>query len=96
MDCVSASLPLQMANYIRPAVELTCYLKAWATRYSGLLGVDYLVLSVGDPLSPWPAAMTYLIWQCLKCGYALVAKEPPDRCPDCDAPREDFVLIDED
>jgi len=40
--------------------------------------------------------MTYLIWQCLKCGYALVAKEPPDRCPDCGAPREEFVLIDED
>jgi rubrerythrin len=40
--------------------------------------------------------MAYLIWQCLKCGYALVAKEPPDRCPDCGAPREEFALIDED
>jgi rubrerythrin len=41
-------------------------------------------------------ASRYFIWQCLKCGYSLVAREPPDRCPDCGAPREEFVLIDED
>jgi rubrerythrin len=40
--------------------------------------------------------MLYLIWQCLKCGYALVAKDPPAKCPDCGAPREEFVLIEED
>jgi rubrerythrin len=42
------------------------------------------------------AMLLYLIWQCLKCGYALVAKDPPDKCPDCGAPREEFVLIEED
>jgi rubrerythrin len=41
-----------------------------------------------------PAA--YVIWQCLKCGYALVAKEPPERCPDCAATRQDFIPLEED
>jgi rubrerythrin len=47
-------------------------------------------------MSGEPAMLLYLIWQCLKCGYALVAKDPPDKCPDCGAPREEFVLIEED
>jgi rubrerythrin len=38
----------------------------------------------------------YFVWQCLKCGYALVAKDPPERCPDCGALREHFVPIEED
>jgi rubrerythrin len=41
-----------------------------------------------------PAA--YVIWQCLKCGYALVAKEPPERCPHCAASRLDFIPLEED
>jgi len=38
----------------------------------------------------------YLIWQCLKCGYVTPAKDPPDRCPECHAPREEFLLVEED
>jgi len=40
--------------------------------------------------------LLYLIWQCLKCGYTTVGKDPPDRCPECHAPREEFVLVEED
>ena len=36
------------------------------------------------------------VWQCLNCGYARVSKDPPDECPECGAPREKFVLIEED
>jgi rubrerythrin len=66
-----------------------------------LSALDVWVYTVDRELwtvnSPGDAAMMlYLIWQCLKCGYALVAKDPPDKCPDCGAPREEFVLIEED
>lgn len=40
--------------------------------------------------------MTFLIWQCLACGYALVGENPPDTCPDCGATREQFLLVEED
>jgi rubrerythrin len=53
----------------------------------------------GVPM-PEPSASrvptAYVIWQCLKCGYALVAKEPPERCPDCAATRQDFIPLEED
>jgi rubrerythrin len=38
----------------------------------------------------------YFIWQCLNCGYALVAADPPERCPDCAASRQNFVPLEED
>jgi rubrerythrin len=41
-------------------------------------------------------ATQYFVWQCLKCGYALVSKDPPERCPDCGATRQDFVPLEED
>ncbi len=40
--------------------------------------------------------MVYLIWQCMVCGYAVVAENPPEKCPDCGAPQEQFLLVEED
>jgi hypothetical protein len=38
-----------------------------------------------------------LIWRCGDCGYVVHRPaSPPDRCPDCDAPREHFFLVTED
>ena len=38
-----------------------------------------------------------LVWRCGDCGYTLVRPaSPPERCPDCGAPREHFVLVTED
>jgi CBS domain-containing protein len=38
-----------------------------------------------------------LIWRCGDCGYVVHRPAtPPDRCPDCDAPREHFYLVTED
>ncbi len=43
------------------------------------------------------AAATELIWQCSNCGYQRPRAEgPPDRCPDCDARREEFYRVTED
>jgi rubredoxin len=38
-----------------------------------------------------------LIWRCGDCGYVVHRPaSPPDRCPDCGAPRENFYLVTED
>jgi len=38
-----------------------------------------------------------LIWRCGDCGYVVhQPASPPDRCPDCGAPREHFFLVTED
>jgi len=43
------------------------------------------------------AAATELVWRCSRCGYLLPRAEgPPDRCPDCGAPREEFYRVTED
>ena len=44
----------------------------------------------------YPAMSKYLLWQCLKCGFAIVKENPPEKCPDCDAQRVEFVLVEED
>ena len=42
-------------------------------------------------------AATELVWRCARCGYLMPrAKGPPDRCPDCGAPREEFYRVTED
>jgi rubrerythrin len=40
--------------------------------------------------------MLYLIWQCLRCGYALVGEDPPEKCPNCGAPGDQFIVLEED
>ena len=38
-----------------------------------------------------------LVWRCLDCGYQLLgAPVPPASCPDCQAPKEAFMLVTED
>lgn len=43
-------------------------------------------------------AATELIWRCSCCGFQQLRRDggPPDRCPNCGAPREDFYLVTED
>lgn len=38
-----------------------------------------------------------LVWRCLRCGYLRPrTQDPPDACPDCGAPRQEFVAVTED
>lgn len=32
-------------------------------------------------------------WRCMVCGYIHVGEEPPETCPQCGAPKEEFQLI---
>ena len=45
---------------------------------------------------PKPAGRKHFIWQCQKCGYAVVAKTPPANCEACGATQQNFVLIEHD
>jgi rubrerythrin len=36
------------------------------------------------------------IWQCLKCGHAVVAEAPPTQCPGCGATPFEFTILEED
>lgn len=36
-----------------------------------------------------------MMWRCEVCGYLHEGGEPPDFCPKCGAPKEKFVLLDE-
>ena len=38
-----------------------------------------------------------LVYRCLACGHVHPkGRDLPERCPDCGAPREEFVLVEED
>ncbi|WP_161954166.1 DUF7130 family rubredoxin-like protein [Candidatus Methylomirabilis limnetica] len=37
-----------------------------------------------------------IVWKCLICGHHQQGDQPPDHCPNCGAPREEFVLVEED
>ncbi|MFQ6132321.1 MAG: rubredoxin-like domain-containing protein [Armatimonadota bacterium] len=34
-------------------------------------------------------------WRCSVCGYVWTGEEPPERCPNCGAPKKMFKLISE-
>lgn len=37
-----------------------------------------------------------IVWKCLTCGHHQQGDQPPDRCPNCNGPKEEFVLVEED
>lgn len=37
-----------------------------------------------------------IIWKCLICGHHQQGNQPPAHCPNCGAPKEEFVLVEED
>ena len=56
-------------------------------------------LKVADTLVRYTGPTTVgieLVWKCLKCGHHEPGKSPPDACPSCQAPREEFILVEED
>lgn len=36
------------------------------------------------------------VWYCEKCGYTSREKEPPYTCPICYAPKDDFIIKNQD
>jgi CBS domain-containing protein len=38
------------------------------------------------------AAASTALWKCCRCGHLEQADAPPDRCPHCSGPREEYVL----
>jgi rubrerythrin len=52
----------------------------------------------GEPPEPTHrTAALELVWRCLRCGELWLRQEaPPEACPNCGAPPEEFVLVSED
>jgi CBS domain-containing protein/rubredoxin len=60
------------------------------------LAMDIARLQSGQVVSGRTENMQ-LVWRCTDCGYLLTrAEQLPDKCPDCGAPKEHFVLVTED
>jgi CBS domain-containing protein/rubredoxin len=60
------------------------------------LAMDIAKVQSGQVVSARAEGMQ-LVWRCTDCGYLLTrAEQLPDQCPDCGAPRENFVLVTED
>ena len=60
------------------------------------LAMDIAKVQSGQTVSGRTESMQ-LVWRCTDCGYLLTrAEQLPDQCPDCGAPRENFVLVIED
>lgn len=38
---------------------------------------------------------TPVTWKCLVCGYTVVGKEPPAKCPGCDHPYQHYIAIED-
>jgi rubrerythrin len=54
--------------------------------------------SGGEPPEPTHrTAALELVWRCLCCGELWLRQDAPhEACPNCGAPREEFVLVTED
>ena len=52
----------------------------------------------GEPPEPTHrTAALELVWRCLHCGELWLREDaPPEACPNCGAPPEEFVLVSED
>lgn len=60
------------------------------------LAMDLAKMQSGQVVSGRTESME-LVWRCTDCGYLLTrAEQLPDKCPDCGAPKEHFVLVTED
>jgi CBS domain-containing protein len=60
------------------------------------LAMDIAKMQSGQIVSGRAESMQ-LVWRCTDCGYLLTrAEQLPDNCPDCNAPKEHFVLVTED
>jgi rubrerythrin len=50
----------------------------------------------GPVPAPVEAAKTAVKqWRCKVCGYIHQGEEPPDECPVCGAPKEEFELVED-
>jgi CBS domain-containing protein/rubredoxin len=60
------------------------------------LAMDIAKMQSGQTVSGRTESMQ-LVWRCTDCGYLMTrAEQLPDSCPDCNAPKEHFVLVTED
>ncbi len=91
-DCNCRHLPVIDQNRLVGIISMRDLLLAQVTVKSSAIRMLDTVIQYKVPMS---SGMT-IVWKCMICGHHVQADEPPAHCPSCRAPREQFVLVEED
>jgi CBS domain-containing protein len=91
-DCNCRHLPVVERDRLVGVVSMRDLLLAEITVTSSAIRLLDSVIQYRAPVSSGMA----IVWKCLNCGHHAPGDQPPATCPDCQAPREQFVLVEED
>ncbi len=91
-DCNCRHLPVIDQDRLVGVVSMRDLLLAEITVKASAIRMLDTVIQYKAPVSSGMA----IVWKCLSCGYHVQGDQPPARCPNCRAPREQFVLVEED
>ena len=91
-DCNCRHLPVVENDRLVGVVSMRDLLLAEITVKNSAIRMLDTVIQYKTPVSSGMA----IVWKCLSCGHHVQGDQPPARCPSCRAPREQFVLVEED
>ncbi len=91
-DCNCRHLPVVEQHRLLGVVSMRDLLLAEITVKSSAIRMLDTVIQYKSPVSSGMA----IVWKCMSCGHHAPGDQPPAHCPSCRAPREQFVLVEED
>lgn len=91
-DCNCRHLPVVDQDRLVGIISMRDLLLAEITVKSSAIRMLDTVIQYKAPVSSGMA----IVWKCLECGHHVQGDQPPAHCPSCRAPREQFVLVEED
>ncbi len=91
-DCNCRHLPVVDQDRLLGVVSMRDLLLAEITVKSSAIRMLDTMIQYKSPVSSGMA----IVWKCMSCGHHAPGDQPPAHCPSCRAPREQFVLVEED
>ena len=91
-DCNCRHLPVVDQHRLLGVVSMRDLLLAEITVKSSAIRMLDTMIQYKSPVSSGMA----IVWKCMSCGHHAPGDQPPANCPSCRAPREQFVLVEED
>jgi len=91
-DCNCRHLPVVDEDRLVGIISMRDLLLAEITVKSSAIRMLDSVIQYKSPVSSGMA----IVWKCMGCGHHVQGDSPPAQCPGCRAPREQFVLVEED
>ncbi len=91
-DCNCRHLPVVDRDRLLGVVSMRNLLLAEITVKSSAIRMLDTVIQYKAPVSSGMA----IVWKCMTCGHHIPGDQPPPHCPSCRAPKEQFVLVEED